>query len=119
MQRLNFLQSDYWTFYRSNSVLCTYQWYTSPCIPGADVGEMREICRQNLPRGVGTKLGLPQMAYTFSFAMLNVFGKLFVNSTNTHISLSHTVHDREIWGICKEYVGGWYTGLYLRYGVFH
>ena len=35
---------------------------------------------------------------------------------NTHISLSHTVHSREIWGICKGYVGGWYVGLCLRYG---
>ena len=26
----------------------------SPGIPGADVGERREICCQNLPRGVGT-----------------------------------------------------------------
>ena len=36
--------------------------------------------------------------------------------------MSHTVHDREIWGtcICKEYAGEWYTGLYPRYeGFFH
>ena len=24
-----------------------------------------------------------------------------MNSTNTHTSLSHTVYDGEIWGICK------------------
>ena len=34
-----------------------------------------------------------------------------MNSTNTHISLyiyhMHTVHNREIWGICKRY---WYAG---------
>ena len=36
--------------------------------------------------------------------MLNVFGNFFVNSTNTDISLSHTVHDRMIWGICKGMV---------------
>ena len=29
--------------------------------------------------------------------VLSVFVKFFVNSTNTHISLSHTVHDKEIW----------------------
>ena len=45
-----------------------------------------------------------QMAYTFSFVVLNVFGRFFVNSTNTHISLSHTVHDKEIWGVCKGMV---------------
>ena len=39
---------------------------------------------------------------------LNVFRKFFVNSANTHVSLSHTAHDREI---CKGCVGGWYTGL--------
>ena len=35
---------------------------------------------------------------------------LCVNSTNTHISLSHTVHNREIWAICKRYLKGWYAG---------
>ena len=40
----------------------------------------------------------------------------FVNSTDTHISLSHTVHNREIWGTCK----GRYAGLCPRYGaLFH
>ena len=28
-----------------------YQWYALPCIPEADVGERRGICRRNLPRG--------------------------------------------------------------------
>ena len=36
--------------------------------------------------------------------MLNVFGNFFVNSTNTDISPSHTVHDRTIRGICKGMV---------------
>ena len=27
------------------------------------------------------------------------------NSTDTLISLSHTMHKREIWGTCKGYVG--------------
>ena len=70
------------------NILCTYQWYAPPGIPGAD-GERRGICRRNLPQGVGT---------------------------NTHICLSHTVHNREIWVICKSYVGGWYAGLCPRYG---
>ena len=43
------------------------------------------ICRQNLPRGVGTRSGLLH--------------------PNTHISLPHTVCNREIWGICNKYVG--------------
>ena len=34
-----------------------------------------------------------------------------------YISLSHTVHDREMYGICKGYVGGWYAGLCPRYGA--
>ena len=50
-----------------------------------------------------------QMVYTFSFIVLKVLRKFLVNSTNTHISLSHTAHDMEIWGICKGYVTGWYT----------
>ena len=39
------------------------------------------------------------------------FGKLY-------ISMAHIIHDREIWGICKGYVEGWYTGLCPRYGGF-
>ena len=73
---------------------------------GMDVGERRKTCRQNVLQGVGTYPGLSQstqMAYRFSFVVLNVFGKFFVNSANTHY-LSHTVHDKEIWGICREMV---------------
>ena len=37
-----------------------------------------------------------------------------------YISMAHIIHDREIWGICKGYVEGWYTGLCPRYGdLFH
>ena len=42
--------------------------YAPPCIPGVDVGEKRGI-------------------YTFSFVVLNVFGKFFVNSTDRHITM--------------------------------
>ena len=51
---------------------------------------------------VGAQSGLSQstlMVYTFSF--VNCLWKTFVNSTNTHVSLSYTVHHREIWDICK------------------
>ena len=34
--------------------------------------------------------------YIFSFIVLSVFGKFFVNSTDIYVSLSHTVHNREI-----------------------
>ena len=34
------------------------------------------------------------------------FGKFFVNFTNTHISLVHTVHHREIWSIVRGMVQG-------------
>ena len=38
------------------------------------------------------------------------------NSTDTHTSLSHTVHKREIWGTCKGYVGGCDVGSCPRNG---
>ena len=39
--------------------------------------------------------------------VINIFGKTsFENSSVTHISRSHTVHNKEIRGICKRYVGG-------------
>ena len=58
-----------------------------------------------------------QIAYIFSFVVVK---KSFVNSTDTHISLSHTVHNREIGVFVKESLGGWYTGLCPRYGsLFH
>ena len=41
----------------------------------------------------------------FSFIVLNVFGFFLVDFTDIHISLSHTVHNREIWDICKGNVG--------------
>ena len=41
---------------------------------------------------------------------------LLVNFTDTHIS--H--HAQQLWGVCKGYVGGCYTGLCPRYGgLFH
>ena len=44
--------------------------------------------------------------YIFSFVVLSI---IFGNSSDTHISLSHTVYNREIWVICKRYVGEWYA----------
>ena len=45
-------------------------------------------------------LNIPaQMPYTCSLIVLSVFGKFFVNSTTPHISLSHTVHYKKIWGM--------------------
>ena len=46
----------------------------------------------------------PQIAYILFFVVLNVVGKFFMNATN--ISLSHTVHDKEIWGICERICRG-------------
>ena len=46
--------------------------------------------------------------------------KFFANSINTYISLSHTMHDREIWGTCKGYVGWQYVGLCpIHEGLLH
>ena len=86
-----------------------------PTIPGADVGERRGICCPNLPCGVGTLLLVPIHSDGMHSLLL-----CFVNSTNTR---THTVHSREMWGICRVligivdiYVGGWCAGLYPRYG---
>ena len=60
-----------------------------------------DLLSESSPR-VGAQSGLSQstlMAYTFSF--VNCLWKTLVNSTNTHVSLSYTVHHREIWGVCK------------------
>ena len=59
-----------------------------------DVGGKREICRchRNLPRGVGTRSGLP----IHSNCILVVFKHLWeILFTDTHISLSHIVRSRE------------------------
>ena len=47
---------------------------------------------------------LPQSTQiaNISYLVLNAFGTIFVNSTDIHISLLHTVHNREIWGICER-----------------
>ena len=58
-----------------------------------------DLPSESSPRGW---LGLSQstqIAYTLFFIV-----KFFVNSTNTSISLSQTVHDKAIWGICKGMV---------------
>ena len=50
--------------------------------------------------------GLPQSTQMAQFIVLNVFAKFFVISTNTHITLSHTVYDREIWGTVEPLYNG-------------
>ena len=44
--------------------------------------------------------------YIFSFVVLKMSLEIYIfrNFSDTHISLSHTVHNREIWGICKGVV---------------
>ena len=46
-----------------------------------------------------------QMAYTFSFIELR---KILCEFHKYRISLSHTMHDREIWGAFIRDAGGWY-----------
>ena len=46
-----------------------------------------------------------------SLLCLSVFGKFLMNFTDTHISLSHTVHNRQIWGICKGYMQDYAPGM--------
>jgi len=55
---------------------------------------------------------------------VGIFPEGWVLSQGCHIqiaiSLSHTGDNKEIWCFCKGYVGGWYIGLYSRYGgLFH
>ena len=38
-----------------------YQWYAPPCIPGADVGERREIYCQNLSQGLVLSQDCPNL----------------------------------------------------------
>ena len=75
-----------------------YECYAPPGIPGADVEERSRICI-NLP---WHKLH----NHTFSFIVSSVFGKFFLNFTDTNISPLHTTGSS-----CK----GYYTGLYPRY----
>ena len=91
--------------------LMRYQWYPPPGIPGADVGERRGIylLLESSPRG-GYLVGIH--LYSISLC-LSVFGKFLVNFTDTHISLSHTVHNNMGY-LCR---GGWYAGLCPRYGA--
>ena len=48
--------------------------------------------------------------YILFCCAINVFGK-YISSGIPQIPISpcHTLHNREIWGICKRYVGEWYT----------
>ena len=79
--------------------LCAYQWYAPPGIPGADVGERRGII---FPNGLVLSPN-PLKLHIYSL-LLSLEIYIFWNFSDTHISLSHTVHNREIWGICKGVV---------------
>ena len=84
-------------------MLCTYQWHTPTLHTWGRI-------EGDLPSESS-----PRDWYLHSVVVFSVFGKLFVNFTDilaTHISLSHTVHHREIWGICKRYLGGWYRQIW-------
>ena len=69
--------------------------------PGADVGEIGGgFAVKIFPEGLVLSWDCPNLLelhnYIFTFVALNVCGKFIVNSTDIHISLSHTVHDRQI-----------------------
>ena len=76
----------------------------------ADVGKRRGYVVGIFPDGLVLSPNLLKYIYIyiyiyiFSFVVLSI---IFGNSSDTHISLSHTVHNREIWVICKRYVGEW------------
>ena len=66
---------------------------------------------------------IAQISYVFTILALNLFGKFMALriphvSIYPYIFLSHTVHDREIYGICKGYVRDMYASLHPR-GLFH
>ena len=71
-------------------MLYTYPWYVTPCILWADVGGRRGVCLGVFPEKLVHSWQSTQIAYVFLFIVNNVFVKFFVNSINTHISLSHT-----------------------------
>lgn len=54
-------------------------------------------------------ISIKMHAHLHSLMYVNVISEILVNSTDAHISLLHTVYDREIWGIYKGYVGKWLT----------
>ena len=103
-----------------------YQLYAPTDIPGVDVGERRAICRWNLPpRGwyldgivpnhsncIDTLFRRVRIVPNHSncidtlFRLVNCLWEFFfVDFTDAHISLSHTVHKRKIYDTCKRYVG--------------
>lgn len=60
-----------------------------------------EFAVKLFPEGFVLSWNCPtQMAYTFSFIV--VLRKILCEFHKYHISLSHTMHDREIWGIYKR-----------------
>ena len=56
---------------------------------------------------------------TYSIPGAKMMGSILTLTLGNDGQTAH-VHEMEIWGICKGYVGGWYVGLCLRYGdLFH
>ena len=66
-------------------------WNNPPGIPGANVRERRGGCH---PQGVGIYSAIHSNCLYILFCYVKCHWKIFVNSTDTHISLSHTVHNR-------------------------
>ena len=82
--------------------LCAYQWYT-PCTLHTWGRIEGDLPSKSSLRG-WYLLGIVPIYSNCIKCLWEI-----VNFKDTHISLSHTVHHREIWGICKRYLGGWYT----------
>ena len=55
--------------------------------------------------------------YILFCSAINVFGK-YILIWEFLRCRSHTVHNREIWDICKRYVGEWYTCRIVPKGMF-
>ena len=71
----------------------------------ADVGKRRGYVVGIFPDG----LVLSPNLLKYIYSLLLSYQCLWEFLRYPYISLSHTVHNREIWGICKRYVGEWYA----------
>ena len=70
-------------------MLCTYQWYAPPCIPGADVRDWKEILPlEGLVLSQGWSNPLIHSLLLCQMSWKN-------NFDNTYISQFHTVLDKE------------------------
>ena len=87
---------------------CAYQWYAPPGIPKGRCWRKGRFVVGIFPEGLVLSPDCQSTQIEYNLFSFVVFKHLW--------EIPGAVHSREIWGICKRYVGGWYAGLCLRYG---